>query len=101
MKKYVVLLLTCLTLHSCELVNPTPAPKADFTKSYGTGGEVKFNLLVRDSEGFEWDFGDGDTSTKRVPIHIYKRNGRYIAKVNVTGKTGKTLVSKALTISSI
>jgi len=101
MKKYNVLLLTGLLFCSCELVNPTPSPKADFKIIYGEQGLVKFNLFATDSESYQWDFGDGDTSNRRFPTHTYNRNGRYIVRLKVKGKRGNKLISQPLTITNI
>ena len=101
MKKYIILLLTCLTFHCCELVNPTSAPKADFKIIYGEQGLVKFNLFVTDSESYHWDFGDGDTSNGRFPTHTYNKNGRYIVRLKVKGKGGNKLISQPLTVTNV
>ena len=38
--------------------------------------------------GFEWDFGDGETSTDKSPRHLYTQPGRYIAVLSVTDNDG-------------
>jgi len=39
---------------------------------------------------FEWDFGDGSTSTGEYPIHAYKRTGSYTVSLKVTDDRGNT-----------
>lgn len=34
--------------------------------------------------GYEWDFGDGSTSTDEVPTHAYKSDGSYTVSLTVT-----------------
>ncbi|MCM4157244.1 PKD domain containing protein [Gramella sp. AN32] len=42
----------------------------------------------------EWDFGDGTTSNKKNPIHIYKERGKYIVVLKVSGPFGNSRRSK-------
>ncbi|HUT68936.1 MAG TPA: PKD domain-containing protein, partial [Dehalococcoidales bacterium] len=37
---------------------------------------------------YEWDFGDGTTSTEEVPTHAYKSDGTYTVKLKVTDDRG-------------
>lgn len=43
---------------------------------------------------WNWDFGDGTTSTDQNPIHQYKKAGRYVVVLNVEGPAGKSRRSK-------
>lgn len=67
----------------------------------------KFNTVDMDrrmvafidkSEGeiksWNWDFGDGTTSTEQNPIHQYKEAGKYIVVLNIEGPKGKSRMSK-------
>jgi PKD repeat protein len=51
-----------------------------------------------ESEGkitnWQWDFGDGSTSTEQHPIHQYKEAGKYIVVLNINGPAGKARMSK-------
>jgi len=38
--------------------------------------------------GYEWDFGDGETSTEDSPRHLYTQPGRYIVVLSVTDNDG-------------
>lgn len=55
-----------------------------------SGGQVKF---IDDSpgsvSGWLWNFGDGESSTEKSPVHTYKRLGTYSASLIVT-KDGLT-----------
>ena len=49
--------------------------------------EVNFTPLVVYYQGnikYHWDFGDGTTSDKQKPSHVYKENGTYTCKLKVT-----------------
>jgi PKD repeat protein len=39
---------------------------------------------------YEWDFGDGTTSTSEVPTHAYKADGSYTVSLTVTDDKGNT-----------
>ena len=39
---------------------------------------------------YEWDFGDGETSTSQVPTHAYKEVGSYTVSLTVTDDRGNT-----------
>jgi len=43
------------------------------------------NTSTDDFTSWEWDFGDGDTSTDRDPVHVYDTPGRY--RVRLIGST--------------
>ena len=68
------------------------APTAGFTATPVTGDlplEVHF---TPDTAGvvdtYEWDFGDGDTSTERFPAHVYDTPGLFTVSLTVTGPYG-------------
>ena len=54
--------------------------------------------FIDQSEGeiksWNWDFGDGTTSTEQNPIHQYKEAGKYIVVLNIEGPKGKSRMSK-------
>ena len=39
---------------------------------------------------YEWDFGDGETSTSSNPVHAYKSDGSYTVSLKVTDDRGNT-----------
>ena len=39
---------------------------------------------------YEWDFGDGETSTSAYPVHAYKSAGSYTVSLKVTDDRGNT-----------
>jgi PKD repeat protein len=63
-------------------------------RSVKAGREVWFFPTV--SGGFtpysyEWDFGDGGTSTDAQPSHVYKSDGKYTVSLKVTDDRGNTI----------
>ncbi|MFC1903675.1 DUF4349 domain-containing protein [Chloroflexota bacterium] len=55
--------------------------RVEFERSIG-GGFAPYS--------FEWDFGDGDTSTSEYPVHTYKTAGSYNVSLKVTDDRGNT-----------
>lgn len=54
--------------------------------------------FIDQSEGeiksWNWDFGDGTTSSEQNPIHQYEEAGKYIVVLNIEGPKGKSRMSK-------
>lgn len=81
---------------------PPAHPTADFTfeDSSDNRFEFTFTSTTTSAEAFEWDFGDGTTSTEENPTHIYEEGGEYTIELIVTGdeRTLPAKVEKTLTI---
>ena len=45
------------------------------------------NLSSDKAKSFKWDFGDGETSTEREPLHVYQKSGTFVVKLSATGQT--------------
>jgi PKD repeat protein len=74
-----------------QVVNP---PTAAFTAS-PTGAckgplTVQFTDQTVGATSWQWDFGDGSTSTQQSPSHTYNTTGSYSIKLTVTGAAGCT-----------
>ena len=81
-----------------------PYPDPAFT-AYAYEGCVPFRLnlrrdenLLHDDETYLWDFGDGTTSTEKVPIHDYTHVGTYHVKLTVTGDGGVNYAFAVVTV---
>ena len=73
----------------------TPATVADFSYSVSSPFvpvTVNFSNTSTNATGYEWDFGDGGTSTLVNPSHTYSTAGDYTVKLIATapGKTDTT-----------
>ncbi len=74
-------------------VHNAPEISAGFTASPETG---RAPCIVRFTDtstgagitGYEWDFGDGTTSTQQNPTHIYRSAGTYTVTLEVSSATG-------------
>ncbi len=63
---------------------------------------VSFTSTASDPDGsiasYQWDFGDGQSSTSPNPSHTYGSSGSYLARLTVTDNLGAT-ASATLTIT--
>jgi len=75
-----------------EYITILDGPTADFTADPTqtcTGATVAFTDLSVNADDWMWDFGDGGTSDKRNPDHVYNRAGVYTVTLTVTNICGK------------
>ena len=52
-------------------------PLANFSSSASPGNIVAFNNLSINASNYEWDFGDGNSSSITNPVHTYSSSGNY------------------------
>ncbi len=74
MKKYFVLFSAALFMFSCA------RPIANFTydvEKKVAPSPIKFKNQSKKAESYEWDFGDGKTSSQTNPHHVFKTSGNY------------------------
>ncbi|GHA54768.1 S8 family serine peptidase [Pontibacter akesuensis] len=68
-------------------VQVEPAPKASFAAPYAqTNTALQLTDKSAYATAWEWDFGDGGTSTDQHPIHTFRKPGSYNVKLTVTDK---------------
>lgn len=60
---------------------------------------VNFNSITNFAETFEWDFGDGQSSTEANPVYTYGDAGSYTVTLTTTGKEGTTPATKSLELT--
>ncbi len=77
----------------------TPFPFYSYSKANKFAPNAIFFYAHTDGVKYEWDFGDGESSTEEDPYHVYKKNGEYTFTFKTTDKTGK--VYTATNIMSI
>ncbi|MEL6135570.1 MAG: PKD domain-containing protein, partial [Bacteroidota bacterium] len=72
-------------------IQPT-FPTADFTTSDSTGCPGALISFINQSVGsgltYNWDFGDGTSSSAPNPIHLFPGNGSYNVTLSVTDANG-------------
>jgi len=73
--------------------NDSPRPRPDFTAEPREGEpplSVQFSdRSAGDVRGWSWDFGDGQTSARADPVHIYAQPGAYTVRLTVRGAAGE------------
>jgi PKD repeat protein len=79
-------------------VNPPAALKANFIADK-TKGQSPLTVQFTDSssgsiDAYLWTFGDGSTSDKQNPIHVYTNNGRYTVQLTVSNSAGSNTMTK-------
>lgn len=77
-------------------------PSANFTSDFdhSCSGKISFRDLSSFSpDKWEWDFGDGTTSSQQNPSHTYNKNGTYSVKLVAYNSLGKDSVRKVDYIS--
>lgn len=61
--------------------------EADFSYAISTGNSVNFTNKSVNGTSYNWNFGDGQTSTYANPSHTYNDSGTYIVRL-ITTKGG-------------
>lgn len=105
MKKYTILLYGILfslivPLSSCSSddTDKVDIPlTADIFNSVN-GKKVAFQGLTNNAVSWMWDFGDGNTSSEKNPVHTYADGGYYEASLVATAADGST-VSKEMRLA--
>lgn len=76
-----------LTSTSCEKDEAIGPPTADIFRSI-VGKQVAFTALTLNADQWLWDFGDGETSTEKNPVHVYENGGVYTIKLTASNSVG-------------
>lgn len=76
-----------LALAGCEKEETIQEPTADIFRSI-VGKQVAFTALTLHAEQWTWDFGDGETSTEKDPVHIYESGGVYTITLTASNSMG-------------
>lgn len=86
-----------------RVVVPTP-PTAAFTApdAYFQYAEVSFVDGSTGATSYQWNFGDGNTSTEASPKHVYATAGPFQVSLTVTNEFGPSdPVTKTITIQAL
>ncbi|MBW6535220.1 MAG: PKD domain-containing protein [Mariniphaga sp.] len=99
---YLILVFSCtmvVLLPSCkeDETRPTFPLSAEIFHSI-VGKQVAFSSLTHSAVSWNWDFGDGKTSTEKDPVHVYDEGGYYVATLTASDGSGNS-VSKEVKLA--
>ncbi len=83
-------------------LSPTLPPVANFTAdvTQTCTGTIKFtDLSTNTPTSWNWNFGDGQTSTLKNPTHVYVNNGTYTVVLTATNAFGNNTMTKTAYIT--
>ena len=78
-----------------QFISPLPAqpvlPVANFSSNLTSGYaplSVQFTDFSKNADEWNWDFGDGSSSTQQNQVHTYSRAGNYNVTLTVNNTNG-------------
>jgi len=83
---------------ACRNVRIALAPDVDFTFAIDQGGVSFADESTNTPDNWQWDFGDGNTSTEQNPTHTYAAPGDYTVCLTAGNNFGTGQSCKSFTI---
>ncbi len=80
-------LATAIIFTSCKKNSEKPAPFVFYSVSVD-GATVTFTNESTGASSYQWDFGDGATSTEESPTHTYPGKGKYVPTLYAVSASG-------------
>ena len=82
------------------IVGDVPAPSFTANANGLVVGFTNTSINTDNSGGmtFEWDFGDGNTSTQTDPSHTYNEDGVYVITLTATNDCGSMVINDQVVI---
>lgn len=81
------------------VVSKAPTAFANFVGSNQGEFRIQFTDFSTNADSYEWDFGDGNSSTDESPRHTYDKEGSYEVELTVTNKCGSHTAKKTINVS--
>ncbi len=89
MKQIVLKLVILLLLSSCgKHKDPKASFSVDILQTVDSTYNFSFQNNSENAVNYEWDFGDGSTSSQTNPKHIYGKKGVFEVQLTVTNEKG-------------
>jgi PKD repeat protein len=86
-----------ITVNNLIEVLPDPVADFDFQVDENT---VDFENLSQFADSYDWDFGDGESSTQTNPIHNYDEDGDYTVTLTASNECGSDEYTFEITITT-
>jgi len=97
----IIALIAAVNFASCKKDSAKPEPFVFYSVSVD-GATVTFTNKSTGTATYEWDFGDGTTSTDENPVHTYPGKGKYVPTLYATFSSGeKAEASTVLHIAKV
>ncbi|MFY0628100.1 MAG: PKD domain-containing protein [Reichenbachiella sp.] len=78
-----------------EIVKSEPTAEFSVNNTVSPiGGELTFKYESAGALSYLWDFGDGNTSVEKDPIHSYSTSGLFSVSLTITNNTGTVVETK-------
>jgi hypothetical protein len=90
--KNVAYLLLAVVMASCAK-DPIAQFTVDQEKTTDESHVFRFENTSEDALDYEWDFGDGETSSQTNPTHIYNQQGVFTVTLTALNKKGESNVT--------
>ena len=91
-----------ISCQDVEITTIVTAPVADFDYFFGVGTTVAFfDNSTNSPNSWEWDFGDGNTSTLQDPEHTYDAAGAYNVCLTSGNAGGSDTYCQIVTLTGI
>ncbi len=97
----IISLVTVLVFSCTERREEYPRPEACFLIDKDTAfvrEPVYLNSCCNNTKEVIWEFGDGRSSVKKHPTHIYERPGDYQIRLKAVGFDGYDMATKVITV---
>jgi PKD repeat protein len=84
-------------LFSCERL---PKPRFSYSpeRNVESGDTIRFINESSRASSYEWEFGDGGTSSKDHPTYVYQEAGIWEIKLTAYNESGKDYITEPITI---
>ena len=92
----ILMAIAAIIFGSCAK-EPTSLFTVDKTEIY-VGDVVSFTNQSSDADTYQWDFGDGKTSSEVNPIHSYESAGTYTVTLIASTKKNSSSYNMTLTV---
>ncbi|MEP6682247.1 MAG: PKD domain-containing protein, partial [Parafilimonas sp.] len=83
----IVAVIAAINFIACKKDSNNPQPFVFYSVSVD-GATVTFTNESKGAKTYEWDFGDGATSTDESPTHTYPGKGKYVPTLYATAADG-------------